>query len=124
LIGHGVNSFQGGAAFRKARQIFSGVAGISGGIAPRSASASAMAFITVCGAAMAPAWPEPFTPSGLAAVGVPSNITFFFLEEVFNGGSEFRDTTVNFDDVTQAPLIVLFDWTRRSPKKKKKKIRE
>ena len=55
LIGHGVNSCQGEAAFWKARQIFSGVAGISGAVAPRSASASAMAFMTVCGAAMAPA---------------------------------------------------------------------
>ena len=30
--------------------------------------------MTAWGAAIAPAWPEPFTPSGLAAVGTPVNV--------------------------------------------------
>ena len=28
----------------------------------------------VCGAAMQPAWPEPLTPSGLAAVGSSASV--------------------------------------------------
>ena len=34
--------------------------------------------MTACGAAMAPAWPLPFTPRGLAVVGVPSRCTCRF----------------------------------------------
>src|SRR6185437_6978902 len=47
---------------RRARQTFSGVAGISNSLTP---SASVTAFITAAGAAMAPASPQPFTPKGL-----------------------------------------------------------
>ena len=35
-----------------------------------------MALMIVCGAAMAPAWPEPLTPRGLAAVGMPVRVMF------------------------------------------------
>src|SRR6185503_9109517 len=50
-----------GMAFA-ARQTFSGVAGMSKALTP---SASVIAFITAAGDAIAPASPQPFTPSGL-----------------------------------------------------------
>ena len=58
-------------ALLMARQMRSGVAGMSICVTPSGASASSIAAMIACGAAIAPAWPEPFTPSGLAFVGTP-----------------------------------------------------
>jgi hypothetical protein len=58
-----------------ARQTRSEVAGMSIWSMPSGASASRSALMIVCGAAMHPAWPEPLTPSGLAAVGNSARVT-------------------------------------------------
>src|ERR1700730_19101152 len=42
---------------------------------PSDASASRMALIMVCGAAMQPAWPAPLTPRGLTVVGCWASVT-------------------------------------------------
>ena len=47
-----------------------GVAGMSMWLTPSGRSASSMALITAGGAPIAPASPQPFTPSGLNGVGV------------------------------------------------------
>src|SRR5882672_8088248 len=52
-----------------ARHTRSGVAGMSIASTPAGLSASRIAAMIVCGAAMQPACPEPLTPSGLARVG-------------------------------------------------------
>src|SRR4029453_5288492 len=54
---------------RKARHTRSGVAGMSRLSTPAERRASRTASMTVCGAAMQPACPEPLTPSALLAVG-------------------------------------------------------
>jgi hypothetical protein len=61
----------GGRAVRRliARHTVSAVSGMSSVVTPSGASASSTACTTTCGAAMQPAWPMPFTPSGLRAVG-------------------------------------------------------
>src|ERR1700730_6111685 len=61
-------------AARIARQTRSGVAGMSMWSMPSGASASTIALMIVCGAAMQPAWPEPLTPSGLAEVGSSASV--------------------------------------------------
>jgi len=53
-----------------ARQTRSSVIGISTPSTPNGSSASETAFTTACGAAMVPASPTPFTPSGLCGLGV------------------------------------------------------
>src|ERR1700733_3698065 len=57
-----------------ARQMRSDVAGISMCVTPSGASASSTAAMIAWGDAIAPAWPEPFTPSGLAFVGTPVSV--------------------------------------------------
>src|SRR6202035_3649678 len=52
-----------------------GVAGMSIWSMPSDASASRMALIMVCGAAMQPAWPAPLTPRGLTVVGCWASVT-------------------------------------------------
>src|SRR5580658_1325179 len=54
-----------------ARHTRSDVAGISRSLMPSGASAFTTAFITAAGAPMAPASPQPLTPSGLCVQGVP-----------------------------------------------------
>ena len=53
-----------------AAQTRSGVAGMSMSVTPRGASASTTAFITAGVAAIVPASPMPFTPSGFDGLGV------------------------------------------------------
>src|SRR4051812_14025786 len=52
-----------------ARQIWWGVAGISMSRTPSECNASSTALITAAGAAMVPASPHPFAPSGLCVQG-------------------------------------------------------
>src|SRR5690606_19888147 len=52
-----------------------GVAGMSSRSTPRGRSASITAFMTAAGAAIAPASPHPFTPSGLCGQGVSCVMT-------------------------------------------------
>ena len=52
-----------------ALQTRNGVAGMSSSWMPSGDKASSTAFMIVCGAAMQPACPVPFTPSGFDRVG-------------------------------------------------------
>src|SRR3546814_4525184 len=79
-IGHGrsiVHAAAAGPAARIADHTRSGVAGMSMSRTPSGARASSTALITAGGAPMAPASPQPFTPSGLVAqrVGLMANPT-------------------------------------------------
>ena len=56
-----------------------GVAGIGTSFTPSSASASVTAFITAAGDPIAPASPQPFTPSGLCVHGVPLTVSTWML---------------------------------------------
>src|SRR5580658_9806849 len=51
--------------FRMARQMWNGVAGPSNAVTPSGARASSTALLIAGNSAMAPASPQPFTPSGL-----------------------------------------------------------
>ena len=61
-------------ALDRPRQTLLGVAGMSRSLTPRGASASSTALITAGGEPIAPASPQPLTPSGLCVHGVHDGV--------------------------------------------------